>query len=174
MAFEEKQVNQSLKTSDLKMLRKYGEIYSAIGTLELVLRRKIPTVLLVNSQKSENWYEGLPLTEKGQKTLTGALERARRGRLNGQAGMPENFLPFSFWRYLLRSSTYTELWIPSLNLAFPALEERRTFLSFRRLEREMEATLRARNQMAHYELTANLDASEVTNKTLKILEWLGP
>jgi hypothetical protein len=120
--------------------------YYLIGVLELRLRHIIPVTLSSLSKEgaSEAWSRNLNLSEKGFQTLN------RAKVLNPE--FPQEFLPFSFWRYLLSSKHYGSLWIPKLYSVFPGMSAPKSRNSFLQIDKAMDTALRLRNQVAHYNL----------------------
>jgi hypothetical protein len=118
--------------------------YFLIGSLELRLRSVIPiTLSTLNSPRiSEAWMRNLDLSEKGVLTLNRAIVLSPLS--------PQEFLPFSFWRYLLSSKHYGSLWLPKLHLAFPGISKPKSRESFLKIDKAMDSALRLRNQVAHY------------------------
>lgn len=140
--------------SQILILQDYARIYFSVGILELQLRKCIPEVLTVFAMQNrgKTWFDDLPLTSKSSIALKAAITLAeRRGRI-GEVHDPQDYLPLSFWRYLIRSSTYTELWIPSLHQAFPKIKDPKHISTFRTIEADFQLVLRIRNQVAHYEI----------------------
>jgi len=142
-----------MKTLELQLVE-YSQLYVLIGMLEDALQRVIPAVLKPYAQKHglRYWYEGLPLSDKGENALRVALNRSRM-RANANDGLnAHKYLPLSFWRYLIRSTTYTELWTPALYRAFPNLTSAKEFSTFKILDKKLGTALMIRNYVAHYEL----------------------
>ena len=143
------------------ILKSYSTLYFSIGIVELKLRNAIPAALSISTKKYQqgDWFENLPLTPKGEIALHKALQHSFRRRTPGSKQFPEDFLPLSFWRYLIRTSTYTELWIPSLRHAFPNLRNAKEFSTFKDLESDFHTLLKARNRIAHYEINSSQELS---------------
>lgn len=158
-----------MKSLELHLIE-YSQLYVLIGMLENALQRVIPAVLTIHAQKRgfNSWYEGLPLSDKGEKALSVALKRAQL-RANARKGIhAHKYLPLSFWRYLIRSTTYTELWTPTLFGAFPNLADAKEFTSFKVLDKELGTALRIRNHVAHYEL----EEIQRTEESVRAILWL--
>lgn len=135
-------------------LRIYTKIYFLIGLFETKLRKVIPVTLRNYSIENgyEMWWECLPLSPKGESSLSTALTKAKKFSKGGSNVQPDEDLPLSFWRYLVRRSTYGNLWIPVLYQAFPNLKQGKGSSSFRELDARFETALITRNRIAHYEM----------------------
>ena len=142
-----------MKSLELQLVD-YSQLYVLIGMLENVLQRVIPKVLTIHAERRgfNYWYEGLSLSDKGEKALATALDRTRQRGNESDGLSAHKYLPLSFWRYLIRSTTYTELWTPSLFGAFPNLVAGKEFASFKILDEKLGTALGIRNRVAHYEL----------------------
>jgi hypothetical protein len=120
--------------------------YKQIGKLELSLRNIIPITLsnLKSCQKNQEWPKTILLDLRSSDVLARAVEK---NSIN-----PEDFLPFSFWRFLFSKKNYGSLWVPKLHRCFPNLENATSFTSFKEIDHAMDSTLRLRNNIAHYQI----------------------
>jgi len=150
---------------DYLELHKQFEIsYFLVGLLEVSLRRQIPAALakkLVGGDKLK-WHSGLQLNEQGQKSLKYALKMNKV--------FPEEYLPLSFWRFLLSNRNYGPLWLPSLYTVFPGISLPKRIKSFKTVDKNMDTALRLRNNVAHFNLEAvkNMRFSQEKTKWLLI------
>lgn len=134
--------------------------YIQIGILELILRSRVPAVLIDPDQPTIGWFEKLNLNEKGIEDLNRAREL--------KPTSPEDLLSLSFWRYLLSNRHYGELWLPHLHKAFPKIDSPKAFKTFKLIDQAMDSSLRLRNKIAHY----NLDELNAIEHSVKKVEWL--
>ena len=121
--------------------------YFLIGLLEVNLRTHVPDALKGGFQRNNslNWYSNLQLNKQGENSLNLALQINRKN--------PENYLPFSFWRYLFSNRNYGTLWLPSLHTLFPGVSAPKTINSFKAVDKNMDTALRLRNNVAHFKIT---------------------
>lgn len=128
----------------LESYKYFGFSYFLIGLLEVNLRTQVPDALGKRFQEKErlNWYSQLQLNTQGGNSLNLALKINRKN--------PENYLPFSFWRYLFSNKNYGTLWLPSLHSIFPGVTAPKRIDSFRAVDKNMDTALRLRNKVAHF------------------------
>ena len=135
--------------------------YFLLGLLEISLRNKIPITLSEKCGSSQPyWYSQLPLNERGQISLMRALQINRK--------CPENYLPLSFWRFLLSNKNYGSLWLPSLHRIFPEIPSPKRMNIFKTIDKNMDTALRLRNSVAHF----NCDALSTMPYSQMRVKWL--
>ncbi|MCX6439964.1 MAG: hypothetical protein NTZ91_01460 [Actinobacteria bacterium] len=145
----------------LELHTQFAFSYLLIGLLEVTLRREIPVTLSKDNQGEDvHWYSHLPLNERGQNSLNIALQISRKS--------PENYLPLSFWRFLLSNKNYGSLWLPSLHRVFPEISSPKRINIFRTIDKNMDTALRLRNNVAHF----NLDALKNMHYSQERVKWL--
>lgn len=153
---------------DYLELHKQFEIsYFLVGLLEVILRKEIPIALtkkLVGGKRVQ-WHSGLQLNEQGEKSLKYAL------KMNSE--FPEDYLPLSFWRFLLSNRNYGPLWLPSLYRVFPGISLPKRIQSFKTVDKNMDTALRLRNNVAHFNLEALKHMPFSQEKTKWLLINLG-
>ena len=111
------------------------------------------------------WHSELQLNEQGQKSLKYALKMNRES--------PEDYLPLSFWRFLLSNKNYGQLWLPSLHAVFPGISLPKRIDSFKTVDKNMDTALRLRNNVAHFNLEAVKHMPFSQEKTKWLLINLG-
>jgi len=145
----------------LEIHKQFEFSYLFIGLLEVHLRQRIPLTLGENYASGHpHWYSHLPLNERGQKSLTVALQMSRNS--------PENYLPLSFWRFLMSNKNYGSLWLPSLHAIFPEISSPKRMDIFRTIDKNMDTALRLRNNVAHF----NFDALKNMQYSQERVKWL--
>ncbi|MBF8252375.1 MAG: hypothetical protein HW379_717 [Actinobacteria bacterium] len=146
----------------LELHKQFEFSYFLIGLLEVSLRKQIPVALTKKFIGSDRlkWHSGLQLNEQGQKSLKYALKMNRES--------PENYLPLSFWRFLLSKRNYGPLWLPSLHTVFPGISLPKRIDSFKTVDKNMDTALRLRNNVAHF----NLDSVRHMPFSQEKTKWL--
>jgi hypothetical protein len=141
--------------------------YYLVGVLELRLRVVIPATLgnSTGDVSEVQWFSELKLSEQGRSTLA-------RARLQDPS-FPQDFLPFSFWRYLLSSRNYGSLWIPRVHLAFPLIDDPKSHKTFLTIDKGMDSALRLRNNIAHYNLNHLGGLQHSQEKVLWLINAVG-
>ena len=132
-------------------LIKYSELYFELGILEKLLRVTIPAILTskVGAFQINGWISMLNLDVKSQGKL-------RRARIHQRwAGEPSNhsiaeFLPLSFWSWVISGRHYTSLWIPYTHQISCDLDARKSFSYFKSFEKRLHSAIVDRNFVAHY------------------------
>ena len=151
----------------LESHRRFEYSYFLVGLLEIKLRTSIPRILNLNPNTTDAkcWYTTLPSNERSSKTLRVALLIDNEN--------PENYLPLSFWRYLLSSKNYGSLWLPTLYQLFPQIDSPKSLRNFKIVDKHLDSALRLRNNVAHYNLAAGKNMSFAQNKVKWLLINLG-
>jgi|GEM_PF-1582323 len=144
---------------------KYQKIYSLFGILENEIRTRITATLCEysNSKGYPEWFLVLPYSLKGNAAIQRAI-KVNGFKIEGF----ENYLPFSFWRYILSSNHYTVLWTPVLHSIFPNLEMPKSQITFHSVQLKMQHALEIRNRLAHY----NFESSKFISVEQSTLLWL--
>ena len=143
-------------------------ILATTAVVEVVVRNAIDTSLQhwATFRGMPDWFDVIPLDERGRADMTLAAERARaRGRMNWRGQLIAE-LNFGFWRYLVASRYLTSLWFPAVQHAFPhgAADP---LARQRQIDRQMQQLVFVRNRAAHHEpihernLLADLRAAEI-------------
>ncbi|MDP1851417.1 MAG: hypothetical protein Q8K48_03260 [Candidatus Planktophila sp.] len=151
----------------LELHKQFEFSYFLIGLLEVSLRKQIPLALAKKLIKDDRlkWHSGLQLNEQGQKSLKYALNMNRES--------PENYLPLSFWRFLLSNRNYGPLWLPSLHTVFSGISLPKRIESFKTVDKNMDTALRLRNNVAHFNVDAVRHMPFSQEKTRWLLINLG-
>lgn len=155
---------------DVEMhLRKFSELYVQLGVLEKLLRVAIPQSLGSdpNEVKDLSWLEKLPANQEGKKHLQKALVRQELEN-RSQTSSIIDFLPFSFWKYILHSRNFTTLWIPYTHAILVSTSETKVFSIFKEFESRLYIANRDRNFVAHY----NTSLIKGLDKSLENVRWL--
>ena len=154
-------------------LCRYAKTYQIIGSLELLLRSRISEALreYSGSPNHEYWLDHLPLTWKGIESVNRAKSLLASSR-NPESEKLENYLPFSFWRYLLTKRNYTTLWLPTLHKAFPNIQNSLEFNTYKNLDHRMSRALKTRNSIAHYNEKRFSLLSEDEENILTLIRYL--
>ena len=150
-------------------LIKYSELYVQLGILEKLLRVKIPAILTtkVGTFETNGWISMLNLDVKSQGKL-------RQARIHQQwTGEPSNnsiaeFLPLSFWGWVISGRHYTSLWIPYTHQISCDFEARKSFHYFKTFEKRMHSAIVDRNFVAHYNFSRILSIED----SLANVRWL--
>jgi hypothetical protein len=157
-------------SSDFKdELIKYSELYFELGILEKLLRVIIPAILTtkVGALQINGWISMLTLDVKSQ-------EKLKRARIHQRwAGEPSNhsiadFLPLSFWSWVISGRHYTSLWIPYTHQISHDYDARKSFSYFKTFEKRMHAAIVDRNFVAHYNFSRIVSIED----SLANVRWL--
>ena len=150
-------------------LIKYSELYFELGILEKLLRVTIPAILTtkVGALQINGWISMLTLDVKSQ-------EKLKRARIHQRwAGEPSNrsiadFLPLSFWSWVISGRHYTSLWIPYTHQISHDYDARKSFSYFKTFEKRMHAAIVDRNFVAHYNFSRIVSIED----SLANVRWL--
>ncbi len=150
-------------------LKRYGKSYLLLGALELILRKKM-TVALSNFTEEKGyttWREWFESSDTKSPYSLRAINQAKSQGLRDNVSI-ESQLPLSFWRYLLISKHYSNLWLPTLHLVFPELETPKARNSFHSISEKMGKALDLRNRVAHYNFyrISIIDAEETNLRSI--------
>lgn len=152
-----------------KDLITYSELYVEVGILEKLLRVTIPAILNteVGASHVNGWISMLTLDAKSQSKL-------RQARIHQRwTGEPSShaiadFLPLSFWRWVISGRHYTSLWIPYIHQISCDFEERKSFTYFNTFEKRFHSAIVDRNFIAHY----NFSRIASLEESLANVRWL--
>jgi hypothetical protein len=150
-------------------LIKYSELYFEIGILEKLLRVTIPAILTtkVGSFQINGWISMLTLDVKSQ----GKLKQARiHQRWTGESSHNSiaEFLPLSFWSWVISGRHFTSLWIPYTHQISCDYDTRKTYNYFKTFEKRMHSAIVDRNFVAHYNFSRIVSIEE----SLANVRWL--
>ena len=157
-------------SSDFKEeLIKYSELYFELGILEKLLRVTIPTILntKVGAFQINGWISMLPLDVKSQQKLKRARTHQR------WAGEPSDhsiadFLPLSFWSWVISGRHYTSLWIPYTHQISCNYDARKSYNYFKTFEKRIHSAIVDRNFVAHYNFSRIVSIED----SLANVRWL--
>ena len=150
-------------------LIKYSELYFELGILEKLLRVTIPAILTtkIGVFQINGWISMLTLDAKSQGKL-------RQARIHQRwAGEPSNhsiaeFLPLSFWSWVISGRHYTSLWIPYTHQISCDYDARKSFGYFQSFEKRMHSAIVDRNFVAHYNFSKIISIED----SLANVRWL--
>ncbi len=134
----------------ISILALHAETYFLFGVLEKAIRVRITSTLNTYSRQKgyEEWILLVPNSLKGD----AALRRALKENMYLIDGL-EEFLPFSFWRYLITRQNYTLLWVPALYRVFSNINNPKSLEALHEIQENMREALEIRNRFAHYNFT---------------------
>ena len=132
-------------------LKRYGRSYLLLGDFELIVRKKMIVTLsdFAKGKGHTMWHEGLEFSDVGSQYLLRTINKAKSQARRDNVTI-ESQVPLSFWRYLLISKHYSNLWLPALHLVFPMLDAPKERNSFHSISEKMGWALDLRNRVAHY------------------------
>ena len=150
-------------------LIKYSELYFELGILEKLLRVTIPASLTTKVEASpvNEWITLFTLDSKSRSKLNQAVIQQRK------AGQPRNhsiaeFLPLSFWSWVISGRHYTSLWIPYTHQISCDFDARKSFSYFKSFEKRMHSAIVDRNFVAHYNFSRIVSIED----SLANVRWL--
>ncbi len=157
---------------DLELSQKiesFGDLYLQIGILEQLLRVRVPNSLSFQNSDSQSnsWLDKIPLNSEN----TLRLERAYKRRILAKKTQSVNvteFLPFSFWRWVLHRQHFTNLWIPHTHKILVDTKEAQNYKTFTEFEKRLNQANQDRNVIAHY----NFSAISSMEKSTANIQWL--
>jgi hypothetical protein len=150
----------------LKNAKISADFYLPLQSLEITLRNKLHTVLCEHF-KREDWYDLPILNERGQKNVRDAKRAVKR--LHQEVNPPHVVaeLSFGFWLSLLNKKYHQNLWIPSLNKAFPNAKMKRADIL-----RDLDHLRTFRNRIAHHEPVFKRHLKQDLDTTLTAISWM--
>jgi hypothetical protein len=162
-------------SSDFKEeLIKYSELYFELGILEKLLRVTIPAILTPKDRTFETngWISMLTLDMKSQ----GKLRQARiHQRWTGEPNDHSiaEFLPLSFWSWVISARHYTSLWIPYTHQISCNYDGRKSFSYFKTFEKRMHSAIVNRNFVAHYNFSKIVSIDDSLENVWWLQEAMG-
>jgi hypothetical protein len=150
-------------------LRKLSELYVQIGLLEKLLRVAIPVSLSMKGRKvgANEWVSVLYLDQNARAKLNQARIQQRKAGESSSFSIAE-FLPLSFWSWIISRRHYTSLWIPHTHQISFDIENSQSFIYFKEFEERLHSATVDRNFVAHY----NLSRITSLEESLENVRWL--
>ena len=155
---------------DVEMhLRKFSELYVQLGVLEKLLRVAIPVSLTIKGRKVEvnEWISFLYLDQRSRAKLNQARIQQRKAGQSSSFSIAE-FLPLSFWSWIVSRRHYTSLWIPHTHQISSDFEISQSFIYFKGIEERLHSATVDRNFVAHYNFSRIVSIEE----SLANVRWL--
>lgn len=148
-----------------------GDLYEALGILEVVLRNALSTQLAAHhGTLVGHWYDdplGV-LSVPAHEDIDAARRRVRRLRRPETTGRVIAELNFGFWKFLLAKRYEATLWTGYLRHAFPNLQpQSRTFVY-----RALDELHTLRNRIAHHEPIHDRDLTADMLTIYRLLDWI--
>ena len=158
-----------ISLDDSNQLSLLGHLYIEIGILEKLLRVTIPAILTtkVRTFQINGWISMLTLDVKSQ----GKLKQARiHQRWTGESSHNSiaEFLPLSFWSWVISGRHFTSLWIPYTHQISCDYDTRKTYNYFKTFEKRMHSAIVDRNFVAHYNFSRIVSIED----SLANVRWL--
>jgi hypothetical protein len=158
-----------ISRDETNQLDLFSHLYVQIGILEKLLRVTIPKALGASSENplDLSWILMLNLDSENRLRLEKALKRRLLANKNLTVSITE-FIPLSFWRWILHTRHFTSLWIPHTHQILIDSENARSMRALKEFERRLYRANQDRNIIAHYNtsLIKDIDAS------LENVRWL--
>ena len=150
-------------------LIKYSELYFELGILEKLLRVTIPTILntKVGAFQINGWISMLTLDVKSQEKLKRARTHQRWAGESSDHSIAD-FLPLSFWSWVVSGRHYTSLWIPYTHQISCDYDARKSYSYFKTFENRMHSAIVDRNFVAHYNFSRIVSIED----SLANVRWL--
>jgi hypothetical protein len=147
----------------------FSELYVELGILEKLLRVAIPKSLGSSAEDVMDlkWLAKIKLDPENTFRVEKAISRRLLANKNLSVSITE-FLPLSFWRWILHRRHFTTLWVPHTHkiLVNPLVtSDLGTLKSF---ERKLYLANQDRNVIAHY----NTSLIKGLDKSLENVRWL--
>jgi hypothetical protein len=158
-----------ISLDDSNQLSLLGHLYIEIGILEKLLRVTIPRSLGASPENplDLSWILKLNLDAENRLRVEKALKRRLLANKNLTVSISE-FIPLSFWRWVLHSRHFTSLWIPYTHQILIDSGGALSMRALKDFERRLYRANQDRNVVAHYNtsLIKGIDAS------LENVRWL--
>jgi len=150
-------------------LIKYSELYFELGILEKLLRVTIPASLTtkVGGSQVNEWITLFTLDAKSRSKLRQAVIQQRKAGQSSNHSIAE-FLPLSFWSWVISGRHYTSLWIPYTHQISCDYDARKSFSYFKTFEKRMHSAIVDRNFVAHYNFSRIVSIED----SLANVRWL--
>lgn len=154
---------------EFKQLSLYGHLYIEIGILEKLLRVTIPQSLGASLENplDLSWILKLNLDAENRLRVEKALKRRLLANKNLTVSISE-FIPLSFWRWVLHSRHFTSLWIPYTHQILINSDGALSMRTLKDFERRLYRANQDRNIVAHY----NTSLIKGTESSLENVRWL--
>jgi hypothetical protein len=158
-----------ISEADTRALTVFGRLYFEIGILEKLLRIKIPQSIDPEAGAKDEalWLSEIALDEKNRAKINKARIQKRKVGLKGGPVLAE-FLPLSFWSWVLHRKHYTTLWIPHTHKIVDASVQSLDIALYREFDQRLYQVNQDRNVIAHYN-TSMINSME---KSLENVFWL--
>jgi hypothetical protein len=158
-----------ISEADTRALVIFGRLYFEIGILEKLLRIKIPHSIDPQADAKDDalWLAEIALDEKNRAKINKARIQKRKAGVEGGPALAE-FLPLSFWSWVLHRKHYTTLWIPHTHKIMDASVQSLDIALYRDIEQRLYKVNQDRNVIAHYN-TSMIDSME---NSLENVLWL--
>lgn len=154
---------------ETKQLDLFSHLYVQIGILEKLLRVTIPKALGASPENPLDLSWVLMLNLDGENRLR--LERALKRRLLANKNLTVSiaeFIPLSFWRWILHTRHFTSLWVPHTHRILINSKNARSMSSLKEFERRLYRANQDRNIIAHY----NTSLIKDIDFSLENVRWL--
>jgi hypothetical protein len=158
-----------ISEADTQALDTFGRLYVEIGILEKLLRNKIPQSIDIqaNVRDEPQWLSEITLDAKNRAKINQARIQMRKAGLNDGRLLAE-FLPLSFWSWILHRKHYTTLWIPHTHKIMNASEYPLDLRLYREFDQRLYKANQDRNVIAHY----NISMISSMEKSMENVKWL--
>jgi len=158
-----------ISRDEFNQLSLFGRLYIEIGIVEKLLRVTIPRSLGASLENplDLSWILKLNLDAENRLRLEKALKRRLLANKNLTASISE-FIPLSFWRWILHSRHFTSLWIPYTHQILIDSDGARSMRSLKDFEQRLYRANQDRNIVAHY----NISLINSIDKSLENVIWL--
>ena len=158
-----------ISEADTRALDTYGRLYVEIGSLEKLLRIKIPQSIDIQAtvRDEPKWLSEITLDAKNRAKINQARIQMRKAGLK-EGRLLAEFLPLSFWSWVLHRKHYTTLWIPHTHKIMNASEQSLDLALYREFDQRLYKANQDRNVIAHY----NISMINSMDKSLENVIWL--
>ena len=158
-----------ISRDEFNQLSLLGHLYIEIGILEKLLRVAIPRSLGASLENplDLSWILKLNLDTENRLRVEKALKRRLLANKNLTVSISE-FIPLSFWRWVLHSRHFTSLWIPYTHQILINSDGALSMRTLKDFERRLYRANQDRNIVAHY----NTSLIKGTESSLANVRWL--
>ena len=158
-----------ISRDEFNQLSLLGHLYIEIGVLEKLLRVTIPRSLGASLENplDLSWILKLNLDTENRLRVEKALKRRLLANKNLTVSISE-FIPLSFWRWVLHSRHFTSLWIPYTHKILINSDGALNMRTLKDFERRLYRANQDRNFVAHY----NTSLIKGTEPSLENVRWL--
>jgi hypothetical protein len=158
-----------ISEKDLHALATLGSLYVEIGILEKMLRIKIPQSIDANAHAGEEarWLSKITLDAKSRTKIDRArIQKRKVGPIAGPS--LAEFLPLSFWSWVLHRKHYTTLWIPHTHKIMMEKDQALNLAVYKEFDQRLYKANQDRNFIAHY----NLAGIKSHEGSIQNVRWL--